>query len=362
MEKREKLFSISIKGASHDVSGKPMQDYSASYIYPKEKCSIAVVCDGHGADKHFRSEVGSRLATEITVAKLEEFVTLFPSWKSLEGVQTELINRLKISILAGWQKAVEAETKARPFTEEELKKASRSLEWKKDYNVGQPYGTTLLAVLVTEKYYLALMLGDGAIVKILPDQPKHIFEIVEFEGKKVYDDGPHSATDSICESNAFDKIFWKCLPITEREKGLAFGLVSDGMSEAFVTDLDLMKKINNYLEYFAENGLEKAMPPIEAQLHKLSSVSVFKDDISLAFATNHLDLFVVKEEPAGTESAETPTEPEKTEQGAPEQPQRIERQESADPEAPAKEEKAAEPSKEESVAFSKPEGEDGTKQ
>lgn len=283
---RHKFFLISIRGESHIRSNKPMQDYSLAYKY--EDYCIGIVCDGHGADKHFRSEKGSEFAAEVACNKLNEFILLYPNWSSVEKNKMKAIDRLKLAILSEWHRRIEEYTKQNDFTEDELKKASGSFAQTKLYNIAQPYGTTLLAAVVAKDYYLAMMIGDGAMVKILPDLSS---EIVQFPRKKVYDDEPHGTTDSLCEHNAYSKMFVICDPIKEDENGLAFAMCSDGMSEAFDTDQLLIKKINNYLNYYAEEGLDKSLVAIEKQLNELSRVSPMKDDISLAFATNHLEMY-----------------------------------------------------------------------
>ena len=280
------FLAISIRGVSHIKGNKPMQDYSLAY--KNDDYCIAVVCDGHGADKHFRSETGSKFAAEIALDKLKEFANSFSNWKDVEKEKDRILHRLKLGIISLWHKKIANYTNENEFTEEELKKASNSFLQKKAYNVAQPYGTTLLAALIRSDYYLLLMLGDGAIIKILPDFSS---EIVQFEGKKSYDDGPHSATDSLCEINAYEKMFAICSRIDETEQGVAFALMSDGLSEAFDTDAILLKKINNYLNYYAEEGLEKAAQAIEKQLNELSRISAMKDDISLSFATNSLEFY-----------------------------------------------------------------------
>lgn len=280
------FFAVSIMGASHIKSGKPMQDYSLAF--KGEDYCVGVVCDGHGADKHFRSEIGSKFAAEVTAEKFAEIAKQFPTWDLLKNNLKQVSQRVKLAILADWHAKIEQYTKENPFTEDELKKASKSFALKRHYTVAQPYGTTILGALVTEEYYFALMIGDGAMFKILPGFKT---EIVVFPGKKIYDDEPHSATDSLCEDNAYNNMFICCNPIEKEEYGVAFGMCSDGMSEAFTTDEVLIKKVNNYFAYYAEVGIEKATLDITAQLNNLSAISPMKDDISLAFATNHLELY-----------------------------------------------------------------------
>ncbi len=298
MEGIEKTLAISIRGASHFESGKPVQDYSLAVS--GNNISIAVVCDGHGADKHFRSEIGSELAAHATKDKMLDFCKQYPTWDKAEPDLTAKINRLKVAIISAWQEGIEKYTAEHPFTEEELKKASASFSLRKDYDVAQPYGTTILAALISNDYYLVLMIGDGAIAKINSDFNS---SIVTFSGKHIFDDQPHSATDSLCEIDSYNKIFSVCERIADGES-IAFALCSDGMSEAFSSDDILLKKFNNYLNYYAEEGLEKASAAIEAQLNELSRISPMKDDISLAFATISLEKFDKREENAAKAAAQ----------------------------------------------------------
>ena len=36
--------------------------------------SIAIVCDGHGGDRYFRSDIGAKYAAEVTLEALRQFV------------------------------------------------------------------------------------------------------------------------------------------------------------------------------------------------------------------------------------------------------------------------------------------------
>lgn len=278
-------LAISIRGASHLENGKPLQDYSLAI--KNENLSIAIVADGHGADKHFRSEIGSMLATKVTKEKLLEFYHQYQNYETLKPYLNVKLERLKLSIIANWQTEITNYTTLHPFTEEELKKASNTFNKQINYNISIPYGTTLLATLICNDYYLNIMIGDGAIIKINNDYQA---EIVNFEDKIIYDDAPHSLTDSLCSKNAYQKMFIKTSKINQNEI-LAFGLCTDGLSEAFTTNTNLIKKINNYLNYYADEGLENSLTPITNQLNELSKKSAMKDDISIAFATIHLNDF-----------------------------------------------------------------------
>ena len=288
MSNIQNAFAISIRGASHIESGKPLQDYSIAM--KTDDVSIAIVCDGHGADKHFRSEVGSKLAAIITEEVLLEFYESNKTYEVLNTQFAKKIDCLKLAILTRWQNKIEEYTKENPFKAEELSKSSSSFALRKQFDISQPYGTTLLAVLLAKDYYLALMIGDGAIIKITDN---FTASSIKFSGKEEYNDAPHSLTDSLCGMNAFRKIF-TCFEKIQENENLAFAVCSDGLSEAFINDQNLFAKINNYLNYYADEGLTNATNPIMEQLNEISRRSAMKDDISIAFAVNNIEKFASK--------------------------------------------------------------------
>lgn len=281
---REEFFAISRRGASHFASGKPLQD--ASKAIKGDGYCVAIVCDGHGGEKHFRSEIGSKFAVGVAIEKFEEFVKAYPTYEKCSGKgESERIRRLEISILSGWQCRLDEYTKMFPFTDEEEKKFSNTFRGRKDYDVRIPYGTTLLAALVARDYYLFMIIGDGAIIKIKPDLSA---EVMTFEGKHEYTEGPHSATDSLCQPECFSKIFTR-LEKTD-EPALAFGICSDGLTESYETNEALCKKMVNYLNFLAEEGMQSTIEAVGNQLDQISKLAS-KDDMSVAFATNCLSAF-----------------------------------------------------------------------
>ena len=64
---------FSCQGESHKATNKVCQDYSYSKIY-EDNIGVAIVCDGHGGKRYFRSDVGARLAAEITERNLLQFL------------------------------------------------------------------------------------------------------------------------------------------------------------------------------------------------------------------------------------------------------------------------------------------------
>ena len=71
-------FHYSCEGESHKAINKVGQDYSFSSIV--DDLAVAIVCDGHGGDRYFRSDIGSRCAVEATL----EAVTFFVAFRKEE--------------------------------------------------------------------------------------------------------------------------------------------------------------------------------------------------------------------------------------------------------------------------------------
>jgi serine/threonine protein phosphatase PrpC len=196
------LFNKSIKGASHITTGKPCQDYSGTY--QDESVKIAVVCDGHGGSTYFRSDIGAKFATEITIQLLINFarcvdpstfkglsfaITAQPkrnpfidadgnkmrfdelnedqkklalqaqSFIESEGKypqQQEIVKDLLSQIYAEWISAIEKDARENPFSRKE-KIVLNGL------GIEKAYGCTLLAFLQTKEYWLSFHIGDGRI-------------------------------------------------------------------------------------------------------------------------------------------------------------------------------------------------------
>ena len=66
-------FNFSCQGESHKASNKPCQDFSYSAVIDNGM-SIAIVCDGHGGDRYFRSDIGARFATEVILEVVRQFL------------------------------------------------------------------------------------------------------------------------------------------------------------------------------------------------------------------------------------------------------------------------------------------------
>jgi serine/threonine protein phosphatase PrpC len=66
-----KAYSFSCQGESHKVTDKVCQDYSMAVA--DDSLSVAIVCDGHGGEPYFRSDVGAEYAAEAALHSITFF-------------------------------------------------------------------------------------------------------------------------------------------------------------------------------------------------------------------------------------------------------------------------------------------------
>ena len=71
-------FNCTEIGASHITKGKPCQDYSLSWSSDDKNTHIVIVCDGHGGDTYVRSDVGARIAAEVSLKIIRETLDCIP--------------------------------------------------------------------------------------------------------------------------------------------------------------------------------------------------------------------------------------------------------------------------------------------
>lgn len=136
----------SAPGAAHLRMGKGNED-AAAWLPPSGKARqiVAAVSDGHGAQAHFRSAAGSRIAVDQATRVL-----------AARQVDPEADDdALAGAILQGWRTAVLADVAAKPYGNGDPVTAGTKLG---------PYGATLLTLAADESALTMLQVGDGDLV------------------------------------------------------------------------------------------------------------------------------------------------------------------------------------------------------
>lgn len=296
-----KVFNKSVRGASHINTGKPCQDYSISV--EKDGMQIVVVCDGHGGETYFRSDIGAQLAAEITAEMLTLFSQKMPDsifsgvsfsitakpqknpFVDIDGhklrfdelddtqkqyarqaklyvesetkciKQQEIVNDLLRQIVEEWKRKIRKDEEQTPFNKKE-----RAVL--KDYPIEKAYGCTLLAFLRTPSYWLAFQIGDGSIyccdnklswMKPVPDDCTCFLNY----------------TTSLCDSNPLAEFRYAFCGIGDMP--VAVFVCSDGVDGSlrlqeniqdfyeqiiglYLDGDDVVKEVGEYMPSMSENG------------------------------------------------------------------------------------------------------------
>ncbi|HAG14573.1 MAG TPA: protein phosphatase 2C domain-containing protein [Ruminococcus sp.] len=259
-------FSHSVIGASHVASGLVCQDHSAFEVH--ERYAIAVIADGHGSKKYFRSHLGSEFAVKAALETVkrfymdpEKFESNFPNHAKL------ILKNIEKQIIVNWNARVQQHLADHPVTREEMKKFTTE-----EFKAIPPesyYGTTLVAAIAGKGFTFGVQIGDGSLVALFDD------------GEPVmpmnYDESaPANMTASMCNSNAAS--MFNSFVVTDK-KLIAVFASSDGLYTSFSNEddfLDYHLIISSQLE-----NLESFETSVKKNMTKRSHYGT-EDDISLA--------------------------------------------------------------------------------
>lgn len=291
-------FNFTCQGESHRATNKVCQDYSYSNTY-ENGIVVAIVCDGHGGKRYFRSHIGSQLAGKITERNVRTFIdsidsTLFVDkpYTSSSAIATQISNadfdkennidkafrQLFSSIIYEWNTQIVEHAKNTPLTEEELNDME-SL-WVEEFNNGKSlekvYGCTLMACVITPTYWFAFHIGDGKCISF--DDEANWREPIPWDERCFL-----NKTTSLCDSTAIDE-FRYCYQ-GKGDYPIAIFLGSDGVDDSFGAEENLANFYIQIIKEIIKGSKDDVIREIESTLPQLSRIGS-KDDISLAVIYN----------------------------------------------------------------------------
>lgn len=292
-------FHFSCQGESHKATNKPCQDASCSLV--EDDLCVAVVCDGHGGERYFRSDVGARFCTAITVQAVKDFVACidrsllkgkpFTQERAIaEKDDNDKLNatdkafrQLFASIITAWNVEIEQYTDQHPLTEEERQKLAPKYvtEFEQRKDLEKFYGCTLMAYVQTKDYWFAFHLGDGKCVSFHK-------ELTLWKEPIPWDDRCFlNKTTSICDSDALNELRY-CYQ-GDGKFPVAVFLGSDGMDDSFGPMENLVDFYMQVAKLLAADNQDAAHQEIEATLPELSRRGS-QDDMSIAYIYDEASL------------------------------------------------------------------------
>lgn len=287
-------LNFSCQGESHIATGKVCQDYSYSKVYENGN-AIAIVCDGHGGKRYFRSDIGAKIAAEVAERKVSAFieeagfsllkdtpftqcVTISEQITNQDFDKTSNIERafrqLFGSIIYEWNAQVLEHANQTPISETE--KEGLEERWIKEFeskdNLEKVYGCTLLLCAYTPQFWFAFQIGDGKCFAC--DENGNWSEPIPWDERCFL-----NKTTSICDSSAIDE-FRYCYDGTGNFP-IAVILGSDGIDDSFGAEENQANFYVQILKSIAKSGIEATLSEIKSTLPQLSKIGS-QDDMSIA--------------------------------------------------------------------------------
>ena len=164
-------FSITHKGAKH-TDDEECQDASV-HVDDLKNAAIAVVADGHGSSRCFRSDIGSKAAVDAAKNTIKFFLqNLHEMLLDPEDFRFELHGIVK-QIINRWFAAVMKDEEANPLQDDpRLERITEKYRDRYINNVDyrcHAYGTTLMVAVMSECYWFGFQIGDGKCVVLYED-------------------------------------------------------------------------------------------------------------------------------------------------------------------------------------------------
>ena len=281
---------FSCEGESHKSNKKACQDYSLTFN--EVGLTVAIVCDGHGGERYFRSDVGAKLAAEVTLDSVKSFVnsiredffkdkqyTAIGPTNTIEDAELlsdidVAFRRLFSSIIYKWNEYIDEHSKANALTEWEKNNVSQKYidEYLCASSYEKYYGCTLMTYVQTANYWFAFHIGDGKCISF-QDNPVWK-EPIPWDERCFL-----NKTTSLCDTEAIEE-FRYCY----QGNGVfptAIILGSDGMDDSFGETENLVNFYVQILKMLINKGKEATEESIVKELPELSKIGS-KDDMSVA--------------------------------------------------------------------------------
>lgn len=288
------------QGESHILSEKPCQDYA--YADSSESFSIAIVSDGHGGERYFRSHLGSRFLVDITRKSVHSFVETIAEQKEnifegqpftpytkdtasdcqINSKAHKMLIWLFSSIINQWNVAIAKHAAENDLTEWELLHVEEKYREEFLNKLNDPeatfektYGCTLMAYVQTPTYWFAFHIGDGKMVRIsIVNRVLNCDQPVPWDNKCFL-----NKTTSICDTDALDE-FRYCYQGDGTFPSAMF-LGSDGLDDSYGDGEQLYNFYVNLFKQIAKSGKTEAYNVLKRSLPKISKIAS-KDDMSVA--------------------------------------------------------------------------------
>ena len=320
-----RVVGETVPGASHLRAGVPNQDAILQARESGRGLPLVVsISDGHGSDKCFRSDRGSRFAGKEGARLVGEFLDESRGHADPAGLEGRARDYLPREFVRRWREAAEADLKARPFTTEELgaveaRDGARGRRLVEE-NPLLAYGATSLTAAVTESFALYMQLGDGEILNV--SAAGEVVRVLP-EDERLF----ANETTSLCTRDAEENFRVRLQTLRGEPPALVL-LSTDGYVNSFSDSAGFLKVGTDLLEMLRADGFDAINASLKGWLEEATRTGS-GDDCTVALlcrvgalskpaAEPSAESAGAAEAPAAPRPADAPTPPAGTE--APAQP------------------------------------------
>ena len=291
-----RIIGETVPGASHLRAGIPNQD---AILQLRESARglplVLSVSDGHGSDKCFRSDRGSRFAVKVGVRLVGDFMDEPRGAFDPREIGSSGEEWLSEEFIRRWREAVEADIDRRPFTKEEMKRLEeKDGERARKLVEANPllaYGATSLTVAVQESFILYLQLGDGEILTV--SESGEVKRPLP-EDERLF----ANETTSLCSKGA-ERDFRFCLQKLEDEHPALILLSTDGYVNSFSNREGFLKVGSDLLAMLRSDGFDYVNENLKGWLEEATRVGSGDDTtLGIICRMNALKKEVVTEAPS----------------------------------------------------------------
>lgn len=258
-------------GASHIAKNMGCEDYAATY--DNEKVSIAIISDGHGDKKCFRSAQGAHIACDVAIECVRKLIEgSQSSCDVLKKSPDRIITELERNIIREWNKGVNNDLSTNSITDNELNGLSEDAveAIRSGHSLNKVYGCTLIMCVVIDGFWFGIHIGDGKCVVAMNNglytQPIP-WDEVGCVGNR---------STSICNSNSFAG--FRYIYGTDIPTGLF--VASDGIDESF--DESGLNRCYYTLGYWVQTLQKEELDSKMEELLSQVTNNGSGDDVSIA--------------------------------------------------------------------------------
>ncbi|MBQ6319268.1 MAG: protein phosphatase 2C domain-containing protein [Lachnospiraceae bacterium] len=258
------IIKKSVQGASHKASNKICQD-AHKVIRTENGAYVLAVADGHGSSVCRLSDRGAKKAVETFCDIAKGVLNLsVPENDILEIFAGKGKKEIPKIVSERWKERVQKSFEQLSIKDESLN----------DSNVSVPelYGSTLLGLVITDKYIYAMQIGDGDIVFVSENGVNYVIEPPKFLGTETF---------SLSNEKPWENVVIHFQRIEYKEKvPCMFMLSSDGFSNSFKDDEQFFVAAKEYFETLKTYGGNRVQRELGNWLSQTSEEGC-GDDITL---------------------------------------------------------------------------------